>query len=183
MPQTNPDAWLHHELPQRLLIEQIVTDFASDSNIYSKDTNLATAACREQVREWSELQSIHELKWSLSAEDDEHPAQQIVHQQSAAFTYKVLERDAWPVTRSSALASRGPTVPPPKLQCLKSRAHRLDSIVRHVGPITKHRIITIPQATWPAFGTNYCQTCTNTENIPAFFNPGFKASQSRNARI
>lgn len=178
MAPTNPGAWISQDLPQRLRIEQIIKDFSSDPDFYSKDTNLSTAACHEQVRKWSELQSVYDPGESQTLEDDDHLAQQIVFQQSADFNYKILNRDAWDCDHPAAIR-RGVSHTPPQLPCLKLKAHRLDSIVRHLGPIAKHRIMTIPQGPWQAFGVPYCHFCTTPENAPAYADPGFKASSKQ----
>ncbi|KAF3045581.1 hypothetical protein E8E12_010187 [Didymella heteroderae] len=177
MATTNPGAWLRNELPLRLMLERVINDFVLDQNFYAADANLSTATCRKQVHKWSELQSVYNPDSLLSAEDDEHIAQQIVHRQSFNFSYKILEREVLskehPAMVQAAKRSQDGFVPTsPKIPCLKLRAHRLDSIVRHIGPIAAQRVTTIPQAAWSALGVPYCKICTT----PAQSDPAYRAS-------
>jgi hypothetical protein len=174
---TKPGAWLRNDLPLRLLLERIVNDFACDQDSYSADANLSTATCRKQVHKWSELQSIHNPNSSLSAEDDEHVTQQILQRQSSNFSYKILERDIFSkdhpaMIRALERSRDGPVPSSPKIPCLKLRAHRLDSIVRHIGPIATRCVPTIPQTAWSALGVPNCKICT----VPAQIDPAYRAS-------
>lgn len=173
---TQPGAWLLHELPSRLMIERIVSEFPKAQPPVKQIlegfpyNHLSTVICRELVRNWSETQSVHNPDWNLSSEDDEYLTQQIVQQQSDNFTYKILERDAWP--RSS-----GPMtdMAPPRTPYLKLRAHRLGSITRNIGPITRSRQTHIPRTTGPALGSHCCQTCSRAETSPALSSDKYEA--------
>jgi hypothetical protein len=176
MAPTSPGAWLRNELPLQLLPERITADFASDTDLFAADMNLSTATCRVQVRKRSEIQSVYKPESTLSAADDEHLAQLIVHRQSSNFSFKVLNREYHGNhPELNRIAQRFPdsVIPIPlKMPCLKLRAHRLDSIARRIGPIIKHRITTIPQTAWSALGVPFCEFCTT----PAESDRGYRAS-------
>ena len=161
MPDTNPSTWLRCELPIRLLIEQILNDFAIDTDARIDCINLSTAICREQVRKWAGLHSIHEPDQSLSSEDLEYLAQRIVHQQSQKFTYQILDRDAW---RRSDAPAKAP--PPRKLPYLKLRAHHLGNITRYLDRIPRAHQFHVPQTSWPALGFHYCEACVDSKASP-----------------
>ena len=173
MPENNTITWLQHDRHaqccRQLLIEPLLTYFASKPDSEVEYTNLSTAACRGQVCRWSATQSIHHSQWPLSPEDDEYLAQQIIHQQSQDFTCKILERDAFRASDAPANV----TVVPRKLPYLKMRAHRLGSISRRLGQITNARSFHVPNTTWPALGSYYCQVCIDS-NINSFMEEALK---------
>lgn len=172
---TEPSAWLRHELPFRLLLKRIMNDFTSDPDFYTADSNLSTATCREQVRKWTEVESVYNPDSSLSGDDDEHLTQHIVQQQSADFAYKIFERQIFdpehPATVQQA-QRRGNVATPLTLPCLKLRAHRLGDVFRRIGPVARRRTTIIPQTACSAFGVPHCQACT----APAQSSPGYRAS-------
>lgn len=181
MVPTNPGAWLRNELPLQLLLERITTDFASDPEYYSADPHLSTSTCREQVRRWSELESVHNPASSLSAADDEHLAQQIVHRQSSNFSYAILEREIFSrdhpaIVRAAQRSTDGVFLTPQTLPLLKLRAHRLDTITRLIGPMSKQRAPTIPQTAWSAFGVADCEKCSIPANAPALSSAASRAA-------
>ncbi|KAF3047796.1 hypothetical protein E8E11_002252 [Didymella keratinophila] len=178
MVPTNPSAWLRNDLPSRLLLERITTDFASDPDFFVADANISTATCREQVRKWSELQSVYNSGTTLSAEDDEHLAQQIMYQQSSTFGHKILDLEIHNfnhrvVLQAAEQSSDGVFPNPLKVPCLRLRAHRLDSITRSIGAIVKHRITTIPQTAWSALGVPCCQICTAPAQSDSLYRASF----------
>jgi hypothetical protein len=173
MPENSTITWLQHDRHaqccRQLLIGPLLTYFASKPDPEIDYTNLSTAACHGQVRKWSATQSIHHSQWPLSPENEDYLAQQIVHQQSQDFTYKILERDAF--RTSDALANV--TVVPPKLPYLKMRAHRLGSICRHLGWITIIYSLHLPNINWPALGSHYCQVCIDSK-VSSFMEEALK---------
>jgi hypothetical protein len=176
MVPTKPSAWLRNELPFRLLMERITNDFTSDPDFYMVDSNPSTASCREQVRKWSEVQSVYDPESSLLGEDDEHLTQHIVHRESADFAYKISNRRVFDPEHHATVRQarrRGVLTTSLKLPYLKLRAHRLDSIVRRIGTIARHRFTDLPQTAWSAFGVLYCQVCSAPAQSGPEYRPSF----------
>jgi len=67
------------------MIEQMLEDFPMEY--------LSTMNYRVHVRKWFETQSVSKPGWTLSSKDEGHLTQQVIHQQSEHFTYKILKHD------------------------------------------------------------------------------------------
>ncbi|KAF1933816.1 HET-domain-containing protein [Didymella exigua CBS 183.55] len=85
--------------------------------------------------------------------------------------FTAVEKQAF--ASSWHMAPTNPAGLPPRL---KLRAHRLDYIVRLIGPTAKHRTPTLPRIAWSALGVPDCQTCTGSKSAPAQCSPAPRAA-------